>query len=90
MRLGSHMAALPGSVEHASEVIWYQPPGLDWSLDSVVRDSPVPAQVMTDIDAIVEKVAAEAQPGTRVVIMSNGGFGGIHQKLKQALEHRHG
>lgn len=90
MRLGSHMAALPSSVEHASEVIWYQPPGLDWSLDSVVRDSPVPAQVMTDIDAIVEKVAAEAQPGTRVVIMSNGGFGGIHQKLKQALEHRHG
>src|SRR5690606_8473053 len=36
MRLGSHMAALPASVKDASEVIWYQPPGLDWSLDSVV------------------------------------------------------
>ncbi len=90
MRLGSHMSALPGSVQQASEVIWYQPPGLDWSLDSVVVDSPVPAQVMTDIDAIIDRVVAEATPGTRIVIMSNGGFGGIHQKMKQALEAKHG
>lgn len=90
MRLGSHMSALPGSVQQASGVIWYQPPGLDWSLDSVVADSPVPAQVMTDIDAIIDRVVAEATPGTRIVIMSNGGFGGIHQKMKQALEAKHG
>lgn len=90
MRLGSHMSALPGSVRQASEVIWYQPQGLDWSLEPVVAGSPVPAQVMTDIDAIVDRVVAQAQPGTRIVIMSNGGFGGIHQKMKQALEAKHG
>ena len=90
MRLGSHMNALPASVQQASEVIWYQPPGLDWSLDSVVSDSPVPAQVMTDIDAIVDQVVGKAQPGARIVIMSNGGFGGIHQKMKRALETAHG
>src|SRR5690606_23458049 len=90
MRLGSHMAALPGSVGHASEVVWYQRPGLHWARDSVVRDRPVPAQLMTDSEAIVQTEAAEAQHATRVVIMSNGGFGGIHQKLKQALENGHG
>ena len=90
MRLGSHMAALAPSVRQASEVIWYQPPGLDWSLDNVVAESPVPAQVSMDIDGIIDQVAASAEPGTRIVIMSNGGFGGIHQKMKQALEHKHG
>ncbi|HHX83427.1 MAG TPA: UDP-N-acetylmuramate:L-alanyl-gamma-D-glutamyl-meso-diaminopimelate ligase, partial [Pseudomonadaceae bacterium] len=85
-----HMAALAPSVSQASEVIWYQPPGLDWSLDSVVADSPVPARVSTDIDGIIDQVVASAEPGTRIVIMSNGGFGGIHQKMKQALEVRHG
>ena len=90
MRLGSHMAALPASVKDASEVIWYQPPGLDWSLDSVVAQSPVPATVMTDIDAIIDQVVAQAKRGARIVIMSNGGFGGIHQKMKQALEVKHG
>ena len=90
MRLGSHMQALPDSVGDASEVIWYQPPGLDWSLDPVVQGSPVPAQVVTDLGAIIQQVVANATPGTRVVIMSNGGFGGIHQRLVQALEARHG
>ncbi|MGI3131361.1 UDP-N-acetylmuramate:L-alanyl-gamma-D-glutamyl-meso-diaminopimelate ligase [Halopseudomonas pachastrellae] len=90
MRLGSHMAALPASVADASQVFWYQPAGLDWSLDGVVADSPVPAQVASDLDAIVEQVVATATPQTRVVVMSNGGFGGIHQRLIQALEARHG
>ena len=90
MRLGSHMSALAPSVKQASEVIWYQPPGLDWSLESVIADSPVPAQVSTDIDGIIDQVLASAEPGTRIVIMSNGGFGGIHQKMKQALEQKHG
>lgn len=90
MRLGSHMAALPASVADASRVFWYQPAGLDWSLDGVVADSLVPAQVASDLDAIVEQVVAAATPQTRVVVMSNGGFGGIHQRLIQALEARHG
>ncbi|WP_304641165.1 UDP-N-acetylmuramate:L-alanyl-gamma-D-glutamyl-meso-diaminopimelate ligase [Pseudomonas sp.] len=90
MRLGSHMAALPASVAQASEVIWYQPEGLDWSLDDVVRSSPVPARVERSIDGIIEQVIASAVPGTRIVIMSNGGFGGIHQRMAQALERAHG
>ncbi|MEH6388230.1 MAG: UDP-N-acetylmuramate:L-alanyl-gamma-D-glutamyl-meso-diaminopimelate ligase [Pseudomonas profundi] len=90
MRLGSHMASLPASVSQASEVIWYQPEGLDWSLDLVVQQSPVPAQVETSIERIIDKVVTGARPGARVVVMSNGGFAGIHQKLAAALVARHG
>lgn len=38
------------------------------------------------LDAIIAKVKSQAQPGTQVVIMSNGGFGGLHGKLAEALK----
>ena len=45
----------------------------------------VPARHLPDIDTIVQTVAAEAQAGDLIVVMSNGGFGGIHGKLLKAL-----
>ncbi len=54
----------------------------------LVRDltlAGVAARHLPDVDTIVSAVAAEARPGDLVVIMSNGGFGGIHHKLLQAL-----
>ena len=81
---------LADSASAADEVIWYQPPGLDWDLSPVVAASPVPAQVASDIAAVIARVVAEARDGDAVVVMSNGGFGGIHQKLLAALRERHG
>jgi UDP-N-acetylmuramate: L-alanyl-gamma-D-glutamyl-meso-diaminopimelate ligase len=46
----------------------------------------VPAQVCTSLESIIAEVKALARPGTQVVIMSNGGFGGLHGKLAKALE----
>ena len=43
------------------------------------------AQSFGDLDALVAAVAAEAQPGDQVLVMSNGGFGGVHGKLLAAL-----
>ncbi|MDF2445109.1 MAG: UDP-N-acetylmuramate:L-alanyl-gamma-D-glutamyl-meso-diaminopimelate ligase [Moraxellaceae bacterium] len=85
MRLGAHKENLAPSVAAADQVLWYQPEGLNWDLGPVVADSPVPAVVLNSIDAIIAKVVADAMPGDQVVIMSNGGFGGIHQKLVKAL-----
>ena len=84
MRLGRHRDALAASTADADRVIWYQPPGLDWSLEPVVAESPVPASVSRDLDELVATVAAEPGP-LHVVIMSNGGFGGVHEKLLTAL-----
>ncbi|HEX4869850.1 MAG TPA: UDP-N-acetylmuramate:L-alanyl-gamma-D-glutamyl-meso-diaminopimelate ligase, partial [Moraxellaceae bacterium] len=85
MRLGAHKENLAPSVASADQVLWYQPEGLNWDLGPVVAASPVPALVLNSIEAIIAKVVAEAKAGDQVVIMSNGGFGGIHQKLVQAL-----
>ncbi len=88
MRMGVHRQRLAPATAAADQVIWYQPPGLDWSLDDVIAASPVPARLAHDIDALVAALAAELQGGERVVIMSNGGFGGIHDKLMAALRQR--
>lgn len=89
MRLGAHKDALAPSTAPASEVIWYQPAGLNWDLSPVLATSPVPACVQDSVDGIIAKIVTEATPGTQVVIMSNGGFGGIHQKLVAALQARY-
>lgn len=85
MRLGAHKDNLAPSVAAADQVIWYQPEGLNWDLEPVIAASPVAAEVQMSLDAIIARVKAMAKPGDQVVIMSNGGFGGIHQKLVKAL-----
>ncbi|MGR2737614.1 UDP-N-acetylmuramate:L-alanyl-gamma-D-glutamyl-meso-diaminopimelate ligase [Billgrantia sp. Q4P2] len=90
MRLGALRERLAASVAAADRVFWYQPSGLDWSLQPVVEASPVPARLEEDIDTLVAALVAEARPHDRIVVMSNGGFGGIHEKLLAALEVAHG
>ena len=85
MRMGSHKDGLAHSARLADEVIWYQPEGLDWDLQPVISASPNKAEVSRSLDEIIARVVNEAGEGDAVVIMSNGGFGGLHQKLITAL-----
>jgi UDP-N-acetylmuramate-alanine ligase len=86
MRMGSHKDGLAHSARLADEVIWYQPEGLDWDLQPVIDAAPNKAVVARTLDEIIQTVVAEAGEGDAVVIMSNGGFGGLHQKLISALK----
>ena len=86
MRMGEHRQQLAAATKEADSVYWFQPSDMDWSLESMIGDSPVPATVVDDVDALVTRVAAEVVAGDQVVIMSNGGFGGIHQKLLNQLQ----
>jgi UDP-N-acetylmuramate: L-alanyl-gamma-D-glutamyl-meso-diaminopimelate ligase len=85
MRMGAHRDQLAPSTAAADRVIWYQPKELNWQLDDVLENSPVPASVFQSIEEIIAELAATVQQGDQVVIMSNGGFAGIHQKLLAAL-----
>ncbi|PCJ37883.1 MAG: UDP-N-acetylmuramate:L-alanyl-gamma-D-glutamyl-meso-diaminopimelate ligase [Moraxellaceae bacterium] len=85
MRMGVHQARLAESTTDASEVIWYQPEGLDWGLDAVVQAATIPTVLEQTIDNVIQRVVENRQEGDQVVIMSNGGFGGVHQKLLDAL-----
>jgi len=86
MRMGSHKDGLAHSARLADEVIWYQPEGLDWDLQPVIEAASNHAQVSRSLDEIIERIVNEAGEGDAVVIMSNGGFGGLHQKLMNALK----
>jgi UDP-N-acetylmuramate: L-alanyl-gamma-D-glutamyl-meso-diaminopimelate ligase len=86
MRMGEHRDQLAAATAAADVVHWFQPQGLDWSLDSVVAGSLVPASVVGDVDELVKQVADEVRAGDQVVIMSNGSFGGIHQKILDQLQ----
>ena len=90
MRLGSLRERLAACVAAADLAFWYRPKGLDWSLSPVIAASPVPARLEEDLDDLVAALVAEARPYDRIVVMSNGGFGGIHDKLLAALEVAHG
>ncbi|MCX2983097.1 UDP-N-acetylmuramate:L-alanyl-gamma-D-glutamyl-meso-diaminopimelate ligase [Halieaceae bacterium IMCC14734] len=85
MRLGQHRAQLAASTEQADEVFWYQPPGLDWDLQTVVDGSAVTSHLCSDTQTMVDQVVAASRAGDQIVIMSNGGFDGVHQKLIAAL-----
>lgn len=86
MRMGSHKDELAHSARLADQVIWYQPEGLDWDLQPVVDAASNPASIARNLEDIIQRIVSEAGEGDAVVIMSNGGFGGLHQKLLQALK----
>ena len=85
MRLGTHRDHLAASLQRADEVHLYQPPGLDWDLGPVSAALGSKAHVATDLEALVRGLAAAAREGDHVLVMSNGGFGGLHGRLLQAL-----
>lgn len=86
MRMGVHRDQIADSLAAADRVHLYQPPFVDWSLDDVAAAMNGRASVSNSIDELVETLATETAAGDTVVIMSNGGFGGIHQKLLDRLE----
>ncbi|MFD1261558.1 UDP-N-acetylmuramate:L-alanyl-gamma-D-glutamyl-meso-diaminopimelate ligase [Entomomonas asaccharolytica] len=85
MKLGAHRTGLAESVAQADQAIWYAPSNLGWDLAASVKQSAIPTTVCDSLEAIIDTVKQQAKSGAHIVIMSNGGFGGIHQKLAKAL-----
>ncbi|GAA0856428.1 UDP-N-acetylmuramate:L-alanyl-gamma-D-glutamyl-meso-diaminopimelate ligase [Aliiglaciecola litoralis] len=85
MKLGVHQHTLAQSWQSADAVLLFQPNNLNWSLNELIANSDVPTQVFNDINDIVNSLATTLKPNDHVVIMSNGGFGGIHDKLIEKL-----
>jgi UDP-N-acetylmuramate: L-alanyl-gamma-D-glutamyl-meso-diaminopimelate ligase len=84
LRKGVMKDALPGSFADADQVYIYSA-GLSWDAGSVFAPLGTRARCEGNLDALVAAIAAEARDGDRVLVMSNGGFGGIHNKLLKAL-----
>ena len=84
MKLGTMKAALPGSLQAADAVFCYAG-GVDWDVQAALAPLGGKLHVGPDFDGFVDDLAAFAQSGDHVLIMSNGGFGGIHDKLLAKL-----
>jgi UDP-N-acetylmuramate: L-alanyl-gamma-D-glutamyl-meso-diaminopimelate ligase len=80
MRMGVFREQIAPALAAADEVIFYQPPNVDWALDDVAAQCVAPARVVNVIDDIAKELAAREGP-VHILIMSNGGFGGLHHKL---------
>jgi len=85
MRLGVHKQQLAPSLQLADEVLLFQPADVDWDMQSVVDEVESSAQLMRSIDDIVDLIAKQSQPGDHILVMSNGAFGGVHQKILDVL-----
>ena len=88
MRLGVHNEQLAASLELADRVFVFSPDDLGWDAAPVFEPLGARAQVFGEVDTIVERVVAEATDGDQVLVMSNGGFQGIHLRLLDALRKR--
>lgn len=85
MRMGVHKDTLANSLRDADVVFIFQAENVNWDIARHVAELGDKCRVFTDIDTIVSQVKAECRTGDQVVIMSNGGFGGIHKKLLQVF-----
>ena len=83
MKMGVHQQTLLASLSEADEAYLFEPDNLDWSLRDEARKAG--RQCFSSVDEIIKQVCANAQAGQHILIMSNGGFGGLHQKLLAAL-----
>ena len=86
MRLGGHAGGdLADSLADADLAYVYARPDLQWDAGSSLAAVGERLRLHPELDALVAAIAAEARPGDRVLVMSNGDFGGLHQRLLERL-----
>jgi len=85
MKSGVHKDALPLSLADADQVFIFQDEHIKWSVDELIHQCKPPCFVERNIDDLVLKIVEQSQAGDTIVVMSNGGFGNIHNKILMAL-----
>jgi UDP-N-acetylmuramate: L-alanyl-gamma-D-glutamyl-meso-diaminopimelate ligase len=85
MRMGVHKEAIAPALAAADAVLFFQPVDLKWDFDIVTRALNGRGRVFRTVDEIVTTLMQELRPDDQVLIMSNGGFEGIHGKLLARL-----
>jgi UDP-N-acetylmuramate: L-alanyl-gamma-D-glutamyl-meso-diaminopimelate ligase len=88
MKMGYHQNTLAASFDAADVVLWYKSTVTKLDLDAIANNAKAEFLSMTDTDSMIAWLLANARTGDHVVIMSNGGFEGLHQRLLSALRTR--
>ncbi|MFT5756340.1 MAG: UDP-N-acetylmuramate: L-alanyl-gamma-D-glutamyl-meso-diaminopimelate ligase [Alteromonadaceae bacterium] len=85
MKSGVHKDMLARSLVDADHVFIFQGEQIQWSVDDLISDCRQPCTVGNDLASLITDITAAAKSGDTIVVMSNGGFGGIHDKLLNRL-----
>ncbi|WP_114326832.1 UDP-N-acetylmuramate:L-alanyl-gamma-D-glutamyl-meso-diaminopimelate ligase [Candidatus Colwellia aromaticivorans] len=85
MKSGVHKAALPLSLAQADQVFIFQDEKIKWSVSDLIDTCQPPCFVEKNIDDLVVKIVEESQMGDTIVVMSNGSFDNIHEKILTAI-----
>ena len=88
MKLGVHREQLAPALALADCAWFLSSPGLGWDLPAAVRGLGARARCVATVAALVAGLADDSRPGDHILVMSNGGFGGLHEKLLAALRKR--
>jgi UDP-N-acetylmuramate: L-alanyl-gamma-D-glutamyl-meso-diaminopimelate ligase len=88
MKMGVHRETLVPSLAGADGVLLYAPPDLGWDAGAVASALGAKAATAPNIDAMLAHLMATLRPGDHALVMSNGGFGGLHAKLLERLRQR--
>jgi len=88
MKLGTHKAALADSLRGADRVFVYKSPDVKWDVGDAMGPLGSLVEVHADLVRLTEAIVAESRPGDHLVLMSNGAFGGLHERLLEALQAR--
>jgi UDP-N-acetylmuramate: L-alanyl-gamma-D-glutamyl-meso-diaminopimelate ligase len=88
MRMGVHADTLADSLAAADAVWLFQPEDAGWNVQHVAQGLACPSWSGGDVNALVEDVLARLRPGDHLVLMSNGSFGGAHERVLQGLRER--
>jgi UDP-N-acetylmuramate: L-alanyl-gamma-D-glutamyl-meso-diaminopimelate ligase len=89
MRAGVHRDTLAPAFAAADDVWLYAPPDLGWDAASVVAALGTRGHLHRDLDALSAALVGALRPGDRVLVMSNGSFGGLHGRLLAGLRERY-
>jgi len=84
MKLGSMKEALPGCLSDADLIFCYGA-NLGWSCQDALASLGARAQSFDDLDQLIEAIRKIAKDGDHILVMSNGGFGGVHGKILAVL-----
>lgn len=87
MRMGEHREHLAAAARAADHTLWFEPAEMNWGLGSAVGAAPG-QEVFQSIETMIDRALALAASGDNIVVMSNGGFGGLQHQLMTQLEAR--
>lgn len=89
MRMGVHAEQLPASLATADITLVYSPQTLNWDAHALFKNAENKISVYTSVEDILKHLVNIAKPGDHILVMSNGGFENIHQRLHALLNNIH-